>query len=146
MANFFSLFFTGKSLSEALNFASTNPQYDNRLFIVHENCQNTCRTCFVHKLLFLFRFDIQNNFGTQHVLQMLWASVKDLPVLFRFSRHLHFVLWLARCSFGSIFKYKNWVFVHILFSAKSKQTRNFRWSFLPNLNEQKMELKSMPLV
>ena len=28
---------TGKSLSEALNFASTNPQYDDRLFIVHEN-------------------------------------------------------------------------------------------------------------
>ena len=28
---------TGKSLSEALIFASTNPQYDSRLFIVHEN-------------------------------------------------------------------------------------------------------------
>ena len=27
---------TGKSLSEALIFASTNPQYDNRLFIVHK--------------------------------------------------------------------------------------------------------------
>ena len=25
-------------------------------------------------------FDIQNNFGTQHVLQMLRASEKDLPV------------------------------------------------------------------
>merc|ERR1712016_289119 len=33
-----------------------------------------------HKLLFLFCFDIQNNFGTQHVLQMLRASEKDLPV------------------------------------------------------------------
>jgi hypothetical protein len=53
---------TGKSLSEALIFASTNPQY-------------------VHKLLFLFCFDIQNNFGTQHVLQMLRASEKNLPVL-----------------------------------------------------------------
>ena len=30
---------TGKSLSEALIFASTNPQYDNKLFIVHENCK-----------------------------------------------------------------------------------------------------------
>ena len=29
---------TGKSLSEALIFASTNPQYDDRLFIDHENC------------------------------------------------------------------------------------------------------------
>ena len=27
----------GKSLSEALIFASTKPQYDNKLFIVHEN-------------------------------------------------------------------------------------------------------------
>ena len=30
---------TGKSLSEALIFASPNPQYDDRLFIVHENCK-----------------------------------------------------------------------------------------------------------
>ena len=30
---------TGESLSEALIFESTNPQYDNRLFIVHENCK-----------------------------------------------------------------------------------------------------------
>ena len=45
---------TGKSLSEALIFASNNPQYDNRLFIVHENCK--LRTCCVDKLLFLFVF------------------------------------------------------------------------------------------
>ena len=31
--------FTGKSLSEALIFASPNPQYDDRLFIVYENCK-----------------------------------------------------------------------------------------------------------
>ena len=48
---------TGKSLSEALIFASTNPQYDNRLFIeftssVHENSK--LRTCCVHKLFFVF--------------------------------------------------------------------------------------------
>ena len=30
---------TGKSLSEALIFASTNSQYDDRLFIFHENCK-----------------------------------------------------------------------------------------------------------
>ena len=40
---------TGKSLSEVLIFASTNPQYDNRLFIelqvqyIHENCK--LKTC-----------------------------------------------------------------------------------------------------
>ena len=48
---------TGKSMSEALIFASTNPQYDNRLFIVHENCKlripaehvvyTNCCFCFV---------------------------------------------------------------------------------------------------
>ena len=48
---------TGKSLSEALIFASTNPQYDNRLFIFHENCKlripaehvvyTNCCFCFV---------------------------------------------------------------------------------------------------
>ena len=48
---------TGKSLSEALIFASTNPQYDYRLFIVHENCKlripaeyvvyTNCCFCFV---------------------------------------------------------------------------------------------------
>ena len=30
---------TGRFLSEALIFASTDPQYDNRLFIVHESCK-----------------------------------------------------------------------------------------------------------
>ena len=30
---------TGKSLSEALISASTNPQYDDKFFIVHENCK-----------------------------------------------------------------------------------------------------------
>ena len=33
------------------------------------------------KIVILFCLDIQNNFGTQHVLQMLRASEKDLPVL-----------------------------------------------------------------
>ena len=33
MASHFATLYTGKSLSEALIFASTNPQYDNRLFI-----------------------------------------------------------------------------------------------------------------
>ena len=44
---------TGKSLSEALIFASTNPQYDDRLFIAHENCKLripaehvVCTNCF----------------------------------------------------------------------------------------------------
>ena len=32
-------FSAGKSLSEALIFALSNPQYNDRLFIVHENCK-----------------------------------------------------------------------------------------------------------
>ena len=63
---------TGKSLSEALIFASTNPQYDDRLFIElqvqytkiprSEHGENMLCTEIV--------FDIQNNFCTQHVLPM----------------------------------------------------------------------------
>jgi hypothetical protein len=60
---------TGKSLSEALIFASTGKQYDNRLFmkiVSSEYLQNMFCTQII-----VFCFDIQNNFGTQHVLQML---------------------------------------------------------------------------
>ena len=55
---------TGKSLSEALIFASTNPQYDDRLFIELrvqymkiaslEHGKNMNRTYCVHKLFFTF--------------------------------------------------------------------------------------------
>ena len=38
-------------------------------------------------MVFLFCFDIQNNFGAQHVLQMLRASEKDLPVPYDFTRY-----------------------------------------------------------
>ena len=63
---------TGKSLSEALIFASTNPQYDDRLFIElqvqymkipsSEHGENMLCT--------EIDFDIQNNLCTQHVLPM----------------------------------------------------------------------------
>ena len=67
---------TGKSLSEALIFASTNPQYDVRLFIElqvqymnipsSEHGENILCTEFV--------FDVQNNVCTQHVLPMFWKK------------------------------------------------------------------------
>ena len=72
---------TGKSLSEALIFASTNLQYDDRLFIELQvqymkiPSSNLGRTCCVQKLFLTFR--------TQHVLPMFCkrrASDKDLPV------------------------------------------------------------------
>ena len=66
---------TGKSSLEALILASTNPQYDKRLFIelhastVHENCKLS--TCCVHKLFFCF--DIQSNLCTHHVLSLQFS-------------------------------------------------------------------------
>ena len=56
---------TGKSLSEALILASTNPQYDGRLFI-ELRVQNMLRT----QVVFCFSFDIQNNLCKQHVVFM----------------------------------------------------------------------------
>ena len=63
---------TGKSLSEALIFESTNPQYDERLFIElqiqymkipsSEHEENMLCTEIV--------FDIQNNLCKQHVLSL----------------------------------------------------------------------------
>ena len=89
----------GKSFSEALILASVNPQYDQRLF--SEFPEKYKFTCCVQKLFFCFRFDIQNNICTQHVLNLYFsgnsmnnlssycgltdsrmrASEKDLPVL-----------------------------------------------------------------
>ena len=63
---------TGQSLSEALIFASTNLQFDDKLFIELQvqymkiPSSNLGITCCVQKL-----FDIQNNVCTQHVLPML---------------------------------------------------------------------------
>ena len=67
-----SVFVTGKYLSEVLIFASTNPQYDDRLFVEiqvqymkissSEHGENMLCTEIVS--------DIQNNFCTQHVLPM----------------------------------------------------------------------------
>ena len=54
--------FTGKSLSEALIFASTNPQYDDRLFI--ELQAQSLREHFCTEIF----SDIENNFCKQHNL------------------------------------------------------------------------------
>ena len=67
---------TCKYMSEALNFASTNPQYyDNRLFIqlpvqyMKIASPNALRTCGVSTQI-VFCFDIQNNLFSQHVLRV----------------------------------------------------------------------------
>ena len=59
--------FTGKSLSEALIFALTNPQYDNRLFIELQ-VQNVKIPSSEHRENMLcteIAFDIQNNLCMQ---------------------------------------------------------------------------------
>ena len=57
------LLYTGKSFSEALILASTNPQYDKRLFIaLPVQCMKTTSSeHVVHINCFTFCFDIQNN-------------------------------------------------------------------------------------
>jgi hypothetical protein len=73
-------------LSEALIFASTNPQYDDRLFIelqvqyIHENFKlEPGRTCCVQKIFLTFRtIFVHNMFSPCSAKRR--ASDKDLPV------------------------------------------------------------------
>ena len=80
---------TGKSLSEAPIFASTNPQYDNRLFIELQvqymkiQSSNLGRTCCVQKLFLTFKtIFIHNMFSPCSA--KIRASDKDSPVLFKY--------------------------------------------------------------
>ena len=43
----------------------------------------------------MFCFDIENNFGTQHALQMLQASEKDLPVPVSFTGQLSTIVVIS---------------------------------------------------
>ena len=76
---------TGKSLSEALIFASTNPQYDDRLFnelqvqYIKIPSSNLGRKCCVQKLFLTFRtIFVHNMFSSCSAKRR--ASEKDLPV------------------------------------------------------------------
>ena len=77
--------FTGKSLSEALIFASTNPQYDKKLFIALQvqymkiPSSNLGRTCCVQKLFPTFRtISVHNMFSPCSTKRR--PSDKNLPV------------------------------------------------------------------
>ena len=84
MANF--TLATGKSLSEAPIVASTNPQYDDRLFIELQiqyiwksQAQNMGRTCCAQKLFLTFRtISVHKMFSPYS--EKIRASDKDLPV------------------------------------------------------------------
>ena len=76
---------TLKSLSEAPIFASTNPQYDDRIFIELQvqylkiQSSNLGRTCCVQKLFLTFRtIFVHNMFSPCSAKRR--ASDKDLPV------------------------------------------------------------------
>ena len=77
--------YTGKSLSEALIFASTNPQYDNRLFIELQVQFNTWKFCTQHVLprfeLGIFMYWTCNSMSSYCGLvdAKIRASDKDLP-------------------------------------------------------------------
>ena len=83
--------YTGKSLSEALIFASTNPQYDNRLFLELQvqymkiPSSNLGRTCCVQKLFLTFRTILVHNMFSPCSAKRR-ASDNDLPVPIHFSR------------------------------------------------------------
>ena len=77
---------TGKSLSDALIFASTNPQYDHRLFIELQvqymkiSSLNLGRTCCAQKMFLTFRTIFVHNMFSSCCAKRR-ASDKDLPVL-----------------------------------------------------------------
>ena len=87
-------FDTGKSLSEALIFASTNPQFTSgRLFIELQvqymkiPISNLGRACCVQKLFLTFRtIFVHNMFSPCSAKRR--ASDKDLPVTREFSKEL----------------------------------------------------------
>jgi hypothetical protein len=87
---------TGKSLSEPLIFASTNPKYDDRLFIELQvqymkiSSSNLGRTCCVQKLFPTFRTIFLHNMFSPCSAKRR-ASDKDLPVqsgVYQLENHL----------------------------------------------------------
>ena len=69
-------FCTCKSLSEALIFASTNPQYDEKIvhYITSSIHENSMLKPGENMLCTEIVSDIQNNFCTQHVLPMFYKN------------------------------------------------------------------------
>ena len=71
-------YITSKSLSKALIFASTNPQYDDRLFnelqVQYMKIQSSEHG--ENMLCTEIVFGIQGNFCTQHVLPMFCKNKK----------------------------------------------------------------------
>ena len=116
---------TGKSLSEALIFALTNPQYDDRLVIELQvqymkiPSSNLGRTCCEQKLFLTFRtIFVHNMFSPCSAKRR--ASDKDLPVLnskilFCFS---HLIYFRSKIPTLCVIDTQKNVIVFIQFSAR----------------------------
>ena len=72
------IYYKGKYLSEPLIFASTNPQYDNRLFIVNENCKLIIPAEHIQIVVFVltFRTIYVHTTCYPHVLSMQFSCVE----------------------------------------------------------------------
>jgi hypothetical protein len=81
--------FTGKSLSETLIFESTNPQYDERLFIEFPETYKF-RTCCVQILFWMSKQKQKNNFCAQHVLNLYFSG--------EFNEQSLVILWVNWCK------------------------------------------------
>ena len=104
---------TGKSLSEALFLASTNPQYDNRLFIELQvqymkiPSSNLGRTCCVQKLFLTFRTIFVHN-----IFSPCSAKKELLTKIYLYiDSYLKFMSWIYFHHpkyFCFVFCTKNW--------------------------------------
>ena len=121
--------FTGKSFSGALIFASVNPQYDKILFIEFPK-KYKFTTCCVQILFWMSKQ--KNNFCTQHVVNLYFsgnsmnnlssycgltdsrmrASDKDLPVTE--SNFVILIIFLLQNWSTCKFKYAEQMWIHLV--------------------------------
>ena len=86
---------TGKSMTEALIFASTNPQYDNRLFIeLPLQCMKIPSSEHKKNMLctqIVFCFDFKNNLGcivSELIYIYIYNYVKDTDSVLQWGEHV----------------------------------------------------------
>ena len=107
---------TGKSLSEALFFASTNPQFDDILCIElqvqyvtilsSEHGENILCTEIV--------LNVKTNFCTQYVLPLFWAW-NFLVLNFWFNEQSVIILWVSWCKNESFWQRFTFIILHWVF-------------------------------
>ena len=117
---------TGKYLSEALILASTNPQYDKRLFIelrAHENSK--LRTFCVHKLFWMSKQKTKNK-------QFMYTICSELAI---------FMYWTCN-SMNNLLSYCGLVNARINASEKDLPVQEQSGSALPTILRMLSDSKS----